>query len=310
MPRDDDDDRPRNRRPRDDEDDDRPRKRKVRDEDEDDDRPRARRKPRDDDEDDDRLRSRRRERDEDDYDDRPRKKKRKKKPPQQSVLGGVALSTGILGLVMSFACGAIGLAPAVIGLGLGIVALIIAQKSEGRQSPILPLAGSAVSLVATGISIFFLVSFIREVKEIRDEIKQDIEQYEREDAEWMKEQVQATADVKAARAGDVTKFTALQFHQAVRNDDGRFERQYSNKVIEITGGFDGLNLAGNPYHVFIRAVDPEEPVQCHFVANSKLRARLTSLKAGEMVTIRGKYMGRGTAIEGCVLVSPGAGSGD
>lgn len=273
MPRDDDDDRPRKRRVRDDADEDRPRSRKAR---------------RDED---------------DDYDDRPRKRKNTKKPPQQSVLGGVALSTGILGLVMSIACGAIGLAPAVAGLGLGIIAFVIAQKSEGRQSPILPLAGSVVSLVATGVSIFFLVSFLRAAREVRDGIKEGIEQYEKEGAQWNQEQDQATADVRAAGAGGVIKMTAQQFYQAMRNDDGRFDRLYDNKVIELTGQFDGSNLVVEPYVVLLRGGGPGDTVNCHFAQNAGVRARLTRLKEGDAITIRGKYMGRGLWLEGCVLMS-------
>jgi hypothetical protein len=111
MARDDDEDRPRRRRPVDDDEDDRPRKRR---DDDDDDRPRKRR-PVDEDDDDDRPRKRRRD-DDDDDDDRPRKKKKKG--------GGKGLLIGLIA----------GGSVVVIGL---VVLLIILLSGGGLASQIL-----------------------------------------------------------------------------------------------------------------------------------------------------------------------------
>jgi hypothetical protein len=279
----------------DDEDDDRPRKRRPRDED--DDRPRSRRRPRDDEDED---RPRRRPRDEDDYDDRPRKRKKKKKP-QQSVLGAVALTTGLVGLALSFSCGAIGLVPAVIGLGLGVIALVIAQKSGGRQSPVLPLAGSAVSLVATVVSVIFLMSFIRTVKEVRKDIKEGMEQAVKEEAERKKERAKAAGEVQAAGAGGAVQVPAGQFAKAYEDDEDRADALYKNKVIEVTGTIDEVDLDGDTYAVVLKA-GRGRTADCSFAKSPEVRARLAQLKPGDMVRIRGKCLGGTPSLEACVLV--------
>lgn len=147
MPRnDDDDDRPRKRRPRDDEDDDRPsNRRKLRRED--DDRPTVNRRHLDDD------------------DDRPRRKRRKKKTkvPPVGTAGIVSVALGLFSVFFYFlCCGPIAIVPAGVGLFLGANGYALAQKSKGRQTPIVPAIGFAICLVVTVLSIIFAPAFIRD----------------------------------------------------------------------------------------------------------------------------------------------------
>ena len=142
-----------------------------RDYDDDDDRPR--RRPRRDEDDDDRPQVRKGRRDdfEDDYDDRPRRKRKKKLEPQLSVLGVLALSAGVLAVLVSLMpCtsifgGVIGL----LGLALAIIGLVVARNSDGRQSPGLPVAGLAVNVVAILIAVGWLVFFRKVVKDAERE---------------------------------------------------------------------------------------------------------------------------------------------
>jgi tRNA_anti-like len=303
MPRDpdDEDDRPRRRR---DDEDDRPsksRRRAVDDEDQDDRPSKARRRPVEDD-DDDRPRKRRRVPD-DDYDDRPRRRK-KKKPPQHGVLGILALVTGFLGLGMSFACGAIGLVPAVIGLGLGIVGWVTAQKSRGRQSPVLPISGSAVSLVATVVSVIFLVSFIRHAKQFKKDFEEGMEQVAKDQAERAAELAKAPKEVEAAgAAGTAVRVTAVEFYNAWEDPD-RADKSYKNKVIEVTGVFNEVNFGlGDAYRVMLKGGPGQfDIVSCQFAKNQDTRAKLAQLQPGQTVTIRGKCLGDGAVLEACVLV--------
>jgi hypothetical protein len=291
MARDDDDDRPRRRRPRDDEDDDRPRRRR-RDEDEEDedDRPRVRRKaPRD--------------QDEDDYDDRPRRRRRKKKEtPLPSVPGILALVCGLMGLALAFTCGAIGIVPAVIGLGIGIVGLLMAQKSRGRQSLVLPISGSAVSLVATIVSLVFLVSFFRTVKEIQKDFKEGMEQAAKAEAERKTELAKAPQQVKNATPDSVVRVNAAQFYQLWDDDEDQFDRLYKNKVVEVTGTVDELNFQGDTYTVMLKAGADGETVDCQFAKDPGVRERLAQLRPGQAVTIRGKCLGGFADLEACILV--------
>jgi hypothetical protein len=166
MPRQqDDDDRPRRRRPADDDDDERPKARRKPSRDDDDgDRPVARRTPRRDEEDDDRPAIRRRRDLDDDDDERPRTRRRKKKAkvPPVGTAGLVALALGLLAVLMYFTCcGPLSLVPAGVGLFLGWNGYAMAQKSNGRQTPIVPLIGFVLCLVVTVLALVSTPSFIR-----------------------------------------------------------------------------------------------------------------------------------------------------
>src|SRR3954447_18408276 len=126
--------------------------------DDDDDRPR-RRRPRDDDEDDDdRPRSRRRAFEDDDYDRPRRKKKARPRAKEMSTLGAIGLGVGALALLVSLMpCFASqSLIPAGIGMVIGFIALVLAQKSDGRQSYGMPIAAMSVSFVAVLIGVGWL----------------------------------------------------------------------------------------------------------------------------------------------------------
>ncbi|HEX3150249.1 MAG TPA: hypothetical protein VHR66_19390 [Gemmataceae bacterium] len=158
MPRkqDDADDRPRRRRPVNDDDDDRPsaHRKPKRDED-DDDRPAVRRKPRRDEEEDDDRPAIKRRRNLDD-DDRPRRKRRKKKATAltANTAGLIAIGLTIFAVLMRFTCfGPFGIIPAGAGLYLAANAFAMAQKSNSRQSPILPAIGVAACLLAAVLAI-------------------------------------------------------------------------------------------------------------------------------------------------------------
>lgn len=296
----------------DDEDDDRPRKR-TRPRDDEDEAPRKRRRPRDDDEDDDRPRSRRRA-EEDDDDDRPRKKKRKKKvlKPQANVLGIVALVIGGLAVLWSFVpcVGLYAFVPGAIGLVVGLIGLLMAIKSEGRLDRKMPIIGSSVSGVAIlfGLSwIFIMKHWENKFEKIGKEMEAEVAKAE---AERKRELEQATADVQAAAAGGATPVTAQQFYQAYEGNNRAANRQYKNRVLEVTGTVHEINFVGDTYTVLLRAGGPDDTVDCNFAKNQDVRAKLASLKPGDTVTIRGKCLGDGPTLEACVLVGTQAGRGE
>src|SRR5438309_910614 len=145
----DDDDRPRRRRPADD----------------DDERPEARRQPSRDDDAGDRPTVRRRKLDDDDDRPRPRRRKKKAMVPPVGTAGVVALALGILAALMYFTCfGPISIVPAGVGLFLGGNGYATAQKSNGRQTPVVPVIGFALCLVVTVLALVSAPSFIRGVQ--------------------------------------------------------------------------------------------------------------------------------------------------
>jgi hypothetical protein len=274
--------------------------------DDDEDRPRKRPRPRDDDDEDgdDPRPSRRlrRDSDDDDYADRPRKKRKKKPQPQVSVWGGVSLSLGVLALPLSFSCfGGMAIVPGLLGLVAGVIGFVAAQNSRGRQSPILPIGGSVVSLAATVVAVVAIVSFVRSAKEFQKDFKQAEADFEKEEAARKKEQASAAKEVKAAGAGGALPVTAVQFAQAYENNEEQADRLYKNKVLEVTGTVAELDFTGETYSVHLKA-GADSQVYCQFAKTPEVRARLAQLQPGTQVTIRGKCLGDGPQIEACVLV--------
>jgi hypothetical protein len=298
--------------PRNDDDDDyRPRKRSRPRDDEDDDEPRARRRRRDEDEDDDeeRPRSRRRVVDDDD-EDRPRPKKRKKakaRAKEMSVVGIIGLVVGVVALLISIfmpCLASFALIPAGIGIVIGFIALVLAQKSDGRQGIGMPIAGLSVSAVAVLIAIGWLVLGKQIEKKFDKDFKEDMAQAAKKDAARQKESAKAAGEVKAAAAGGALKVTAVQFAKAYEGDEDQADRQYKNKVLEVTGTVQEVDFnrgEGDTYTVLLKA-GPEDTVSCEFAKDPAVRARLVQLMPGQQVTIRGKCLGGSSTIEACVLV--------
>jgi membrane protein implicated in regulation of membrane protease activity len=274
----------------------------------DDDRPRPRRRPnRDDDvDDDDRPQVHRRSSldDEEDYDDRPRRRsvsRSKSKTNQVSNLGILSLSTGILALVLSFTCiGGFAVVPGLIGLVIGIIGFVVAQQSRGRQSPILPIGGSVVSLAAMIVAVVAIISFARTVKNIEKDIREGAAKWEKEEAERKVELAKASTEVKNAVAP--IRLTAIQFARAYDDDEERADAVYKNKILEISGTVEEVDFVGgdDTYTVILKA-GPDDTVHCEFAKDPAMRARLAQLKPGDMVVIRGKCLGGSSTIEACVF---------
>ncbi|MBO0697265.1 MAG: hypothetical protein J2P46_02620 [Zavarzinella sp.] len=284
--------------PRHDDDDDRPRRRRPRDEDED--APRTRRR-RDDDDDDDRPRTRRRE----DFDQyaAPR---RKKPRTQMSTLGAIGFGIGALALLVSFmpCFASISLVPAGIGIVIGFIALVLAQRSEGRQGVGMPIAALSISAVAVLIGVGWLVLGKQIEKRFEKEVKEAEAQAAKDEAQRKADVARAAKDVQAADPEGVIRMSAAQFFQAYENDSDRADARYKNKVIEITGTIHQVDFQGEVYTVLLNAGQQEfETVDCHFAKTPAIRDRLAELRPGQTVTIRGKCLGTVSDLEGCILVN-------
>jgi hypothetical protein len=308
MPRYEDDDRPRKRRPRDDEDDDdRPRKRRVRDDDADDERPSS-------------ARRRARDRDEDDYDDRPRKKKKAKpRAKEMSPLGLVGMIVGILALVVAtfmpcFASWSLIISG--LGIVLSFIALAMAQKSDGRYGMGMPITGLSLSGLAVVIAVLWLVVG----KKIEKEADRMGKEWEaQEEAEFnkltpkQKEEIlkigkerEAARDAAMARVrGAMTppRLSAVEFAAAYDRDPNRANSLYGDKVIELTGIVDEVDLETSPssFIVYLKTQD-DEAVSCHFLWNDTNRARLQQLRPGTPVVIRGLAENDVASLDVCMLV--------
>ncbi|HKB05069.1 MAG TPA: hypothetical protein VKD90_22790 [Gemmataceae bacterium] len=277
----------------DDDDDDRPRRRRRLDEEEDDDyRPRSRRRSYRDD-------------DEDDYEEPPRRR-RKKRPKQMSTLGAIALGIAVLALLVSFmpCFASISLIPSGIAMIVGFIALVVAQKSDGRQGMGMPIAALSVGFVAVlvGVGWLFLGKQLeKKFERMGAEIEADAA---KEEAKRQKELAKAADEVKAANPDGVIRVSAAQFYKAYDDDEDRADRFYKNKVIEVTGVVHELNFRGEVYTVMLKGgADEFETVDCSFAKDPGVRERLAQLRPGQTVTIRGKCMGGFSDLEACILVN-------
>lgn len=280
MPRHNEDDRPRRRRPRD-EDEDAPRSRRRRDDDDDDDRPRTRRR--------------------EDF-DQYAPPRRKKPRTQMSTLGAIGFGIGALALLVSFmpCFASISLVPAGIGIIIGFIALVLAQRSEGRQGVGMPIAALSISAVAVLIGVGWLVAG-KQFNKWMDRKGQEFEaQAAQEEAQRKVELAKAAKEVQAG--GNVIQVSAVDLVQAYQRNGRRADNQYSGKVLEVTGRIQSVVLDDDEetYSVIFDG-GPEDTVDCEFIKDPPTRARLARLQPGQTVTIRGKCSG-GTILEACILI--------
>jgi tRNA_anti-like len=275
--------------PRYDDDDDRPRRRRG----DDDDRPRARRRLAWD--------------DEDDYEDFPRRRRARPRAKEMSVLGAIGLGVGVVALLVAFMpwFASKALIPAGIGLVIGFIALVMAQKSDGRQGYGMPIAAMSASVVAVliGVSWLFLgkqlrKEFNREPVVVTREDREFAAEIAKEEARRKVELAQAAQEVQAG--GNVIRVSAFELARAYDQDDDRADALYSGKVLEVTGQVEELDLTGETYTVLLKGI-PDDSVNCEFAKDPAVRARLVQLKPGDTVTIRGKCPGSST-LEACILV--------
>lgn len=248
MPRDEyDDDRPR-RRPRDEYDDDRPRRRSRR--------------------------------DADDYDRRPRSK-------QVSILGIFSLVKGIGALIVSFfpCVGAIAILPALLGLVLGLIGLIVARKSNGRQGTGLPIAGMCVSGAAIAISLIW-IAFMGAMTGGAAVVSE-----------------QEAADVRAA-GPDVPAVTAVQLDKDFDANELKAETDYKGKVIQVTGAIKAI-VRDRPGIVVVELRGtPDSTIDCEFRREDE--GQLAGRNVGDQVTVRGLCRGRRrgwVTLASCVVVA-------
>src|SRR5262249_46801038 len=192
------------------------------DDDDDDDRPR-RRRPRynDDDDDDDRPRSRRsssRDQDEDDYADAPRpRNQRKSKPKQTDAVGATALAIAMGALVVAVVMpclASFSLVPAGIGIVVGFIGLVIAQKSDGQQGTGLPITALSISAAAILIAVGWLFLGKKVEKKIEQIGAEAEAQAAKEEAKRKKDVATAAREVKAAGPDGVIQITAEQLARA------------------------------------------------------------------------------------------------
>lgn len=252
--------------------------------------------PRDyDDEFDERPRRRNRRDEDDDYDPRP--------PARQvSILGIFSLVKGVGALVTSFmpCVGAIAILPGALGLFLGVIGLVVAKKSNGRQGTGLPVAGMSVSAAAILIALAQLLF----AAVIAGRAEREAAQAEARDAQdGADRQARAAKDVKAA--GDAVKITAVELDRAYDTDEDAADTAYGGKVLEVTGVVQSVDLEDDTAFVVELRGLPDSTVDCEFAKDPVTRARLARLRPGETVTIRGRCEGKddgAVTLEACELV--------
>ncbi|HVK14383.1 MAG TPA: hypothetical protein VM597_36925 [Gemmataceae bacterium] len=280
MPIEDDDDRP--RRPRRDDRDDRPR-------------------GRDDGYDD---RSRRRRRDDDDRDDYHDDGRSRRPDKQVSVCGVIALVKGIGALLLSFVpcIGAFAVFPGALGLLLGIIGLVIAKKSNGRQGTGIPIAGVCVSIAAILISLVWWGLGMAMSNRADQMVKQMEADIAAEKARRAEENKKALHEIESA--ADPIRLTAVELDTAYDDDRAAADRRYMNKIVEVTGKVSRVNRLNKPeLTVELEGMDVGRTVDCEFATDPD--GKVDALRAGQQVTIRGKCIGRVGAwveLKPCVLV--------
>jgi hypothetical protein len=242
--------------------------------------------------------------DDDDYDRRP-PRTRKGQPGEKGIspLGIVALVVGLAALVGgSFSRSAAwSLIPGGLGIAVGFVALLLAQRSEGRQGMAMPTAGVTVSCLAMLIATSWLL-LAHKTDRRRD---RDIEaEVAREEAARKGALAQAAREVQAAGPGGSVQVRATDFARAYVENDEQADRLYKDKVLELSGVIQEVDAKGEDDDVLsvVLLAGDNVGVGCEFAKTPENRARLARLKPGDRVTIRGKCLGSSATIEACVLV--------
>ena len=94
-------------------------------------------------------------------------------------MGVAALVLGIISLIIGFIplCGAIALLPAIIGVILGIVDIVVKSKKGEKKG--ISIAGLVLSAIATLVIIFWVMIFGAAVSELDvNELEDALEDYE------------------------------------------------------------------------------------------------------------------------------------
>jgi tRNA_anti-like len=237
--------------------------------------------PRDYDDDDDRPRRRRTRDNNDDYDDRPRRRSRRdddyERAPaapakQVSILGIFSLVKGIGALIASFmpCIGAVAILPGLLGLLLGIIGLVVARKSKGRQGTGLPTTGiciSSAAIVIALIQIGIMGVFSGGAAARRE-------------AEAMEVQ----------SATNVATVTAVQIDREFETNELKAESDYKGKVLEVSGTIKSI-VRDRPGVIVVELNGtPQSTVDCEFRRDAE--SQLAGRNIGEQITIRGKCKGR------------------
>jgi hypothetical protein len=185
------------------------------------------------------------------------------------------------------------------------------RRRRRRPRPV--AAPSNAGLIAVvGTVVFFIVAgvvgggvflFLRAERK-RDRVVAQVEaDFAREEARHKAELARADDDVRAAANGGAIPLAAVQFAGAYDNDPDQADRLYKNKVLEISGTIDEVQVdeQADTYTVVLQG-GLNDSVECEFAKTPENRARLMKLLAGANVTIRGKCLGDTATIEACVVV--------
>lgn len=237
------------------------------------------------DRDDDDLPARRRRRDEDDrYHDDPPPRRRSREdeddrrgprtPSKQlSVLGLISLIKGIGALLASFmpCIGAIAILPGVLALGLGVLGLVMAKKSQGRQGSGLPIAGISVASAAIVISVVWIVVVGVFSKKVDESVK--LSRAERE------------KEAEEIRSAPASRVTSKELAATFERDNYEGRDLYKGKVVEVTGKVTKVELGVSP-EITLEG-GRKISIVCDFYDESD--PGLKAIKVGDQVTILGKY---------------------
>ena len=236
--------------------------------------------------------SRRRPREDDDERDSPRRRRYRDdsdqyrpEPTEVSILGILSLIQGIGSLIVSFipCVGWLGIGGGVIGLILGVIGIVVANKS-GRQGKGLPISGTVVSGMAILIGTAWLLvvaAFFR----VADKAVEEIQEHQ---AKIQERQAKQTQVILAGPAIAVSA-TALdkEYDDNVVSADGK----YKGKVLEVTGKV--VRVAKEQFGrltVELDAAEGNSSVDCEFSESS--RDQLVGLAPGQTITIRGMCQGK------------------
>lgn len=94
-------------------------------------------------------------------------------------MGVAALVLGIISLIIGFIplCGSIAIFPAIIGIILGIVDIVVKSKKGEKKG--VSIAGLVLSAIATLVIVFWVIIFGAAVSEIDvNELEEALEDYE------------------------------------------------------------------------------------------------------------------------------------
>ncbi|MBN9117732.1 MAG: hypothetical protein J0I06_00930 [Planctomycetes bacterium] len=187
--------------------------------------------------------------------------------PQLSTLGLLSLLQGVGSLIASFipCIGALAIGGGALGLLLGVIGIVVAKNSAGRQGTGLPIAGTVVNALAIVIGGCWVLVMALAFRDRGGEVAVD--------------------------PGPGIEITAVALDTEYDANELDADKKYKGKVLVVTGTVKKITRDDRPGKITVElAGTAGSTVDCHFDRDKQ--AELGAVAVGQEVTVRGTCKGK------------------